>query len=43
VLAGGVGSFDNRTFRKRDSTRKTYAKAATNPVIQAKLQAKRKK
>jgi hypothetical protein len=43
VLDGGIGAFENRTFRKRNSTRKTYAKAATNPVIQAKLQAKRKK
>lgn len=43
VLAGGIGQFDNRTFRKRQGTRKTYAKSATNPVIQAKLQAKRKK
>ena len=36
VLAGGIGAFDNRTFRKRDSTRKTYAKAATDPIIEAK-------
>lgn len=43
VLAGGIGQFDNRTFRKRQGTRKTYAKSAKNPVIQAKLQAKRKK
>jgi hypothetical protein len=43
ILAGGIGQFDNRTFRKRQGTRKTYAKSATNPVIQAKLQAKRKK
>jgi len=43
VLAGGIGAFDNRTFRKRQGTRKIYAKSATNPVIQAKLQAKRKK
>jgi hypothetical protein len=42
VLAGGIGAFDNRTFRKRQGTRKTYAKSATNPVIQAK-QTKRKK
>jgi len=42
VLAGGVGSFDNRTFRKRDSTRKTYAKAATDPILEAK-RTKRKK
>ena len=41
VIAGGVGSFDNRTFRKRNSTRKTYAKAATNPVVQAKLKSQR--
>ena len=43
VLSGGIGAFDNRTFRKRQGTRQTYAKSATNPVIQAKLQAKRKK
>jgi hypothetical protein len=36
VLAGGIGAFDNRTFRKRDSTRKTYAKAATDPILEAK-------
>jgi len=36
VLAGGIGAFDNRTFRKRQNTRKIYAKSATNPVIQAK-------
>ena len=36
VLAGGVGAFDNRTFRKRQVTRKTYAKSATDPIIQAK-------
>jgi len=44
LLAGGiVVAFDNLTFRKRQGTRKTYAKSATNPIIQAKLQAKRKK
>jgi hypothetical protein len=37
VLAGGIGAFDNRTFRKRQGTRKTYAKAATDPIIQAKI------
>ena len=42
VLAGGIGAFDNRTFRKRDSTRKTYAKAATDPILEAK-RTKRKK
>ena len=43
VLAGGVGgAFDNRTFRKRQGTRKTYAKSATNPVIQAKRNKKKK-
>ena len=36
VLAGGIGAFDNRTFRKRQGTRKTYAKSATDPVIEAK-------
>ena len=36
VLAGGIGAFDNRTFRKRQSTRKTYATSATNPVLEAK-------
>jgi hypothetical protein len=36
VLAGGIGAFDNRTFRKRDATRKTYAKAATDPILEAK-------
>jgi len=36
VLAGGIGAFDNRTFRKRNSTRKTYAETATNSVLQAK-------
>jgi hypothetical protein len=36
VLAGGIGAFDNRTFRKRDSTRKTYAKSATDPILEAK-------
>jgi hypothetical protein len=36
VLAGGIGAFDNRTFRKRDSTRSTYAKAATDPILEAK-------
>lgn len=44
LLAGGiVVAFDNLTFRKRNSTRKTYAATATNSVLQAKLQAKRKK
>lgn len=36
VLAGGIGAFDNRTFRKRQSTRQTYAKSATNPILKAK-------
>lgn len=36
VLAGGIGNFDNRTFRKRQSTRITYAKATANPIIAAK-------
>jgi len=44
LLAGGiVVAFDNLTFRKRQGTRKTYAKSATNPIIQAKLQSKRNK
>jgi predicted transcriptional regulator len=42
VLAGGIGAFDNRTFRKRQDTRKTYAKAATDPILEAK-RTKRKK
>ena len=42
VLAGGVGAFDNRTFRKRQGTRKTYAKSATNPIIQAKQKKRHK-
>ena len=42
VLAGGVGAFDNRTYRKRQGTRKTYAKSATNPVIEAKRNKKKK-
>jgi len=42
VLAGGIGAFDNRTFRKRQGTRKTYAKTATNPVIQAKQKKRHK-
>ena len=36
VLAGGIGAFDNRTFRKRQGTRQTYAKSATNPILEAK-------
>jgi hypothetical protein len=36
VLAGGIGAFDNRTFRKRQGTRKTYSKAATDPILEAK-------
>jgi hypothetical protein len=35
ILAGGVGAFDNRTFRKRNATRKTYAICATDPVLEA--------
>lgn len=42
VLAGGIGAFDNRTFRKRQGTRKTYAKSATNPVIEAKRNKQKK-
>lgn len=42
VLAGGVGAFDNRTYRKRQGTRKTYAKSATNPVIEAKRNKQKK-
>lgn len=42
VLAGGIGAFDNRTFRKRQGTRKTYAKSATNPIIQAKQKKRHK-
>lgn len=36
VLAGGIGAFDNRTFRKRQGTRQTYAKSATDPILEAK-------
>ena len=36
ILAGGIGAFDNRTFRKRNSTRKIYKKSATDPVLEAK-------
>jgi predicted transcriptional regulator len=36
VLSGGVGSFDCTKFRKRNSTRTTYAAKATDPVLQAK-------
>jgi len=49
VLAGGIGAFDNRTFRKRDSTREIYRQSANDPVLEAKrklrakLQAKRNK
>lgn len=45
ILAGGIGAFDNRTFRKRNSTRKIYKKSATDPVLEAKrkIQAKRNK
>jgi hypothetical protein len=44
ILAGGVGGFDNRTFRKRNSTREIYKKSATDPVLEAKrkLRTKRK-
>ena len=42
VLAGGVGAFDNLTYRKRQGTRKTYAKSATNPIIQAKQKKRHK-
>jgi hypothetical protein len=36
LLAGGIGAFDNRTFRKRNSTREIYKKSATDPVLEAK-------
>jgi hypothetical protein len=44
VLNGGIAAFDNRTFRKRQGTRKIYAKSATDPVLEAKrkLRTKRK-
>ena len=42
VLAGGTGAFDNRTFRKRQGTRKTYAKSATDPILEAKRNKKKK-
>jgi hypothetical protein len=36
ILAGNVGAFDNRTFRKRNSTREIYKKSAIDPVLEAK-------
>lgn len=48
VLAGGPGAFDCIKFRKHNHTRETYAKVATNDVVQAKkkilakMKAKRK-
>lgn len=36
VLSGGGGNMDCRKFRKRNSTRATYAAKATDPVLQAK-------
>jgi hypothetical protein len=36
VLSGGVAAFDCTKFRKKNSTRATYAAKAANPVIQAK-------
>jgi len=36
VLAGGIGGFDNLTFRKHNKTRATYTKSASNPIITAK-------
>jgi hypothetical protein len=42
VLAGGPGAFDCMKFRKHNETRETYKAKATNPVVQAKMKAKRK-
>jgi hypothetical protein len=42
LMGGGVGAFDLRTYRKRNTARKTYAKAATDPILEAKRN-KRKK
>lgn len=36
VLSGGVGNLDCQKFRKRNSTRATYAAKAIDPVLQAK-------
>ena len=36
VLAGGIGAFDCLKFRKKNSTRKKYAKQATNPILEIK-------
>ncbi len=36
ILEGNVAAFDCTTFRKKNETRQTYKKVATNNVIQAK-------
>jgi predicted transcriptional regulator len=36
VLAGNVAAFDCTKFRKKNDTRETYKKKATNKVVQAK-------